>query len=217
LTTFKIFMSEPDDLVAQQHGISLQERDKILALPGGPGFDHLYLVPALNRLAKGRTVSFLEPGAQEARGHPLTFEAVCREAAGAISDLASGGQLTVFAHSFGAAVLLGAPAMVPQVAVGGLLVCPVPTRRTGFDQVRQKLLIRIPIEILARLPAQGMLDASLIEAIVPYYVSPQARARPTDLAMNMTVYNAVYASLGGYDVSRSLGQIAGCRAIVGSA
>jgi proline iminopeptidase len=212
--------SEPslDDTLVRRVGSG----PELLVFHGGPGFDHRYLTPHLEFLAERFTLVFFDqPGSGETRrpAGDLTFDHLARHAAQVIRASTKGSRVHVFAHSFGALVLLGALSHLSGITADGFLINPVPVTASQFDAMRSALFSRMPEDLLtgiANLP-QGPLPRQQLSTLLQFYVAPTTNPELDELSFDFGIYSQVYASLGNFDYSLQTPLIQNCSLIIGDA
>jgi len=190
-----------------------------VVLHGGPGFNHAYLVPHLQRLAVGRSLVFFDQhdGDSNELNPGVSAEMIFCKAGEVLDRFASADRLRVIAHSWGTIVLLGALRQRPHLRLSGLLISPVPTNRDRFDQMRINLLSRFGPELAQGLATfeDGKLQGPTIEPFLSHYVSRQETRLP-GLSFDISVYRQVLESLGSFNFSAALPQISNCHILHGA-
>lgn len=195
----------------------------VFVLHGGPGFDHRYLLPVLQSLARRRTLIFYDqPGCGRSPA-PLagpTAEATFRHFQAVMREFGAGEPAGLFAHSWGALVAIAARAMDPALPAfaEGMLVNPTPVVRAEYEVCRQNLLLRLPPETLAevmRLYESNSDGARIMAHVLPYYHGRAPRKPLTPFALHTDTYHAVDATLGDFDHSAGLPALRNLAVVMG--
>lgn len=194
--------------------------ETVLIFHGGPGFDHSYLVPHLSFLSANHKLVFFDQygaGKTVRPADTLTFRSICTHAAEVISHFQENHSIRVIAHSFGAAVLLGALSVLPQTKPSGLILNAVPTNKDRFDAMRGALFAKMGPEVAMSLadPSLTVLAPEQLAALLPFYISPNSQPDLNGLSFDFSQYNRVYQSLETYDVSASVARLSQCDLILG--
>jgi proline iminopeptidase len=161
----------------------LSDKPTLIALHGGPGFDHAYLRPGLGPLQKYAQVVYVDLRGQGRSGRPpietCTLEQMADDVA-SLCDLMKIKRPVVFGHSAGGFVALHLAIRHPGL-VGGLVLCatsatlapiedggpPAPTlaSRAGPDV----LAVARPI-FAGAITAESL--AVFSEKVIPFYAGP---------------------------------------------
>ncbi len=192
----------------------------VLVFHGGPGFDHGYMFPHLSALASCRRLIFFDQfgiGKTPRPESALTFQAICSHAAQVISKFQTNNSISVVAHSFGVAVLLGALSILPQIKIRGLLLNAVPTNKSRFDLMRMALFSKMGPQV-----AESLADTSLsiippdqLSFLLQFYISPNSKPDLGNLKFDFSYYTHVYNSLENYDISDHLCCLCDCDLVLG--
>ncbi len=126
-------------------------------------------------------------------------------------------RLEVFAHSWGALVLLGALRHRTALRISGLLIAPVPSTRAKFEEMRANLFSRFPQELLQKLAGFNgeKLAGSDLQPFLSHYLSNKA-ANLDGLSFETADYQSIIETLGDYDFGALLRQLSKCHVIHGS-
>ena len=178
----------------------------MVVIHGGPGLDHSYLVDHLSPLTASRTIVFYNQlGCGESRNLPSDFQvsALFVQFLSIVRDVSNGSPIDVLAHSWGAYILYEALKMRPEVRIDRLiLVSPVGLTRKRFDSSGERLMARIPDNVLKsieEMEAQGR-SATLMDLIAPFYCAdPNMMPSIHFDHYNPQTYNKVVEFLGEYD------------------
>jgi proline iminopeptidase len=118
------------DVAGPQLGDGLQPRPTVIALHGGPGFDHGYLRPGLSDLADDAQVIFVDLRGQgrsaPAPAHECTLEQMADDVAALCAELGVERPI-VLGHSAGGFVALHLALRHPTVPAGLILCHTAPT------------------------------------------------------------------------------------------
>lgn len=211
------------ELVAE--GGRMVRRPVIVALHGGPGFDHGYLKPALAPMGEWAQVVFLDlPGqgrSQQAGAAPLTLDAM---ADGVAAFCAAVGleRPVILGHSVGGHVALTLALRHPR-QVGGLVLVNAAAR---FDLAASLTLLAQRAGPLARDTAAAVFGGDLstatlqryLELVLPTYTPASTASALADLGLSgfdPAVAEAYFADcLPQYDVRARLPDLVGRTLIV---
>lgn len=196
------------------------EGKRIIFFHGGPGFDHLYLVPHFAFLADRFKLTYFDQlacGKTHAPTQPVTLELAAEHAAHVLTHFKHHNHVSIVAHSFGVAVFLSALKRLPDLQVSGLLINPVSTTRMGLDQSRNTLLSGMPPDLQTAIATHEgtFFPPDLMERILPHYLHQRDNVNLTNLNFNFAVYSQVYSSLGDYDLTSELTRLGNCHIIHG--
>jgi pimeloyl-ACP methyl ester carboxylesterase len=165
----------------------------VVAVHGGPGFDHRYLTPALLPLAARFRLVFYD---QRSRG-AITPADLTEQLRRILAAVASDGPPVVLAHSWGT-YLAFACLMLPNAPAvrGAVLVSPVPLTLKGFD--------RAGARFEKSLPKPAPTD---IEELFPYYLAKRNRGKASIPVphFDAAVYGKIIGALQGsaYDLRKA--------------
>lgn len=183
--------------------------DFLVVVHGGPGMDHTYLEDAMRPAAKVRRVVFYDQlacGRDRTPVNSVTAGAMVDQLVDLLCSLSDGGaaRVSVLAHSWGAYALYGALATgkIPFLQ-SSILVSPVGLTRASFDASGERLVERIPAQMMSEIETLDALGdgAGLMRVIFPYYLSPGSRANsalPTP-AYKPNVFARVMETVGDFD------------------
>jgi proline iminopeptidase len=182
----------------------VRSKPTIVALHGGPGFDHAHLRPGLALLAADAQVVFLDLRGQgrSARGDLADWSLEqCADDVAAFCEALHIERPIVFGHSAGGFVALHVAVRHPQIA-GGLILCgtsptlaPMPT-----DEPQPSLADRADADALAASARLFSGDGSpeavadFVRLVTPFYAGPTHMDVPGKL-FPLSPYDA---QLGGY-------------------
>ena len=191
----------------------------VFVVHGGPGFDHRYLLPALDELSQRRKLVFFDqPGCgQTPSTSELTAELTFAHFAALRRALAPDGPVGLVAHSWGALVAIASARAERTPFVEGLLITPVPLTNREYDICRGNLLSRVPPEKLAefgRMAANGDSE-NIVRLLLPYYYGPAPQTPVNDLRIDMATFTAVAASMGTFDFTADLECIGRLNVVLG--
>jgi proline iminopeptidase len=162
--------------------VGLRARRTIIALPGGPGFDHGYLRPGLSPLREDAQVVYVDPRAHGRSGKPpketWSFEQMADDVA-ALCGLLGIEKPIVFGHSAGGGIALHV-ALRHQDLLGGLILCATTPTFASIesDEPMPTLASRAPADVAAvagRFFGGDMSDETLqafTDEVGPYYAGP---------------------------------------------
>ena len=154
----------------------------LIVVHGGPGFDHSYMVKALEPLAQNRTLVFYDQigcGQSVASSQNLKPIDIFKQLRWLSHYLSNGERIDVIAHSWGTLVLIGAlidDRMIAEpIAQFGecLLINPVPISAANYKLCTNNLLARIPLIERLQLIRLALFEtdgAIIMERLLPYYV-----------------------------------------------
>ena len=199
----------------------------VFVVHGGPGFDHRYLVRPLEFLAKSRSLIFFDqPGCGRTpapeSGPSLThtidhFRAFVR-------SLDVGRSVGIIAHSWGALIAIAAfdtegEARAPALALmEGVLINPVAINKAAYDEAYNRLLARLPSEVLhavSQILTSGGDGADAMRLLMPHYRSRDFAVPLEDFPLAATTYSAVVSQLGGFDYRNGLACCANLTMLIG--
>ena len=180
----------------------LIERPTLVALHGGPGFDHAYLKPGLDPLADTAQVVYFDLRGQGRSGRPsvesCTLEQMADDVA-ALCSLIGIERPVLFGHSAGGFVALNLALREPGLAAGLILCATAPTLAPLVDGSPPRTLAERAgpeaAAIAARLFAGDMSPATLEgfgRRVMPYYAGPSHMEVPSDL-ISLSTFNAEVA------------------------
>lgn len=209
------------DVVGAGHEVAegrLVPRPTILALHGGPGFDHAYLRPGLAPLSEWGQVIFLDLRGQ-GRSQPVaagtcTFDAMAADVA-AFCDVMGLDRPLVVGHSAGGHVALKLALDHPGRA-GGLVLLNAAAR---LDLAASFVTLERTHGAEARAAAERVFAGDLgpqalehyMRLVAPAYAHPQTAGALADLALsglNADIAAHVFVhDLPAYDVRHRLGEL----------
>lgn len=195
---------------------TLRERPTILALHGGPGFDHGYLKPGLAALADLAQVVYLDQRCQgRSAGPPVetcTLEQMADDAAAFCA--AAGIRPVVLGHSAGGCVALTMAVRHPDVA-RALVLCSTAPSLGGVGEPSEAMRREGGPEAVAAMAAvfhgEATPDvmATFAERVSPHYLHPDRRHLLPELlplsSFELDVSNLFWSRLAPrYDVRAHL-------------
>ncbi|HYZ03000.1 MAG TPA: alpha/beta hydrolase [Candidatus Binatia bacterium] len=203
-------------------GQDVIERPTLLALHGGPGFDHVHLKPALGPLREHAQIVYVDLRGQGRSGRPPIETCTLEQTADDVAALC--GRLgierpVVLGHSAGGFVALHLAVRHPEVA-GGLVLCSTaPTLEPISDgEPAPSLSDRAgpeATEAAARVFGGDMSPATMEEfarLVAPFYAGPTHMEVPLRLfplsSFNAEVAQHFFQNLASqYDLRPRLGEI----------
>jgi proline iminopeptidase len=211
-------------------GQDVIERPTLLALHGGPGFDHVHLKPALGPLREHAQIVYVDLRGQGRSGRPPIETCTLEQTADDVAALC--GRLgierpVVLGHSAGGFVALHLAVRHPEVA-GGLVLCSTaPTLEPISDgEPAPALADRAgpeATEVAARVFGGDMSPATMEEfarLVAPFYAGPAHMEVPLQLfplsSFNPDVAQHFFQNLASkYDLRPRLGEIGVPTLVVG--
>lgn len=169
----------------------LVRRPAVVALHGGPGFDHGYLKPALAPMAEWAQVVFVDlrgqGRSQKVDAHTVTLEAMADDVAALCAVLGLERPI-IFGHSVGGYVALTLASRHPQT-VGGLLLANAAAR---FDLAASLTLLDQRCGPEARATAAAVFGGDVspptlqryLELVLPAYTHASTAAALADLGLS---------------------------------
>jgi pimeloyl-ACP methyl ester carboxylesterase len=188
----------------------------VLVVHGGPGFDHTYLVGALEALRSRRTLFFYDQPGCGRTPAPVDGVSLAQtvDHLSALSEvLFAGAPYGVIAHSWGVLVLIAAASQMPSGAPfsEGLLINPVPITGADYGVALRRLLARIPGEVTAKFFADlqsGGSGAEAMRAILPFYRTHPFAVSVDPFPLTPSTYLAIAANLSEFDFSAGQSRLA---------
>ena len=211
-------------------GQDVIERPTLLALHGGPGFDHVHLKPAMGPLREHAQIVYVDLRGQGRSGRPPIETCTLEQTADDVAALC--GRLgierpVVLGHSAGGFVALHLAVRHPEVA-GGLVLCSTaPTLEPISDgEPAPALADRAgpeATEVAARVFGGDMSPATMEEfarLVAPFYAGPAHMEVPLQLfplsSFNPDVAQHFFQNLASkYDLRPRLGEIGVPTLVVG--
>ena len=199
---------------------TLRERPTILALHGGPGFDHGYLKPGLAVLADLGQVVYLDQRCQgRSTGAPVetcTLEQMADDAAAFCT--AMGIRPVVLGHSAGGCVAMVMAARHPDVAAG-LVLCSTAAHLHGVGTPSADVRREGGSEAVAAMAsvfggtATADVFGTFAELVAPHYLHPERRHMLPEVlplsGVELEVSNQFWSrQAAAYDVRPALAGIA---------
>jgi proline iminopeptidase len=207
--------------------------DRVLVLHGGPGASHDYLLPQMLRLAKGRELVFYDQrGGGRSRvdaGVAVTWPAHVEDLARVAVELRVD-PLVVVGYSWGGLLALlhaveAAAGRSPAVPEAILLIDPGPLSRAHRAAFEAEFARRQASPEIRRsreeLAASGLRERdpevyrqrAFELSVAGYFADPNAARDLTPFRVVARVQQAVWESLGDYDLAPALSSVR-CRALV---
>jgi proline iminopeptidase len=211
---------------------SLVTRPTIIALHGGPGFDHGYLLPGLGPLRENAQVVYVDLRGQGRSGRPPLETCTLEQMADDIAALAAHLGIerpVIFGHSAGGFVALHLALRHPAL-VRALVLCSTTPKfgpqSDGGPPPKSTLASRAPADVAAvanRFFGGDMSEETVRafgEKVNPYYAGPTHMDVPRRLhaltTITMDVMQHFFSKLARqYDVRSKLGSISAPTLIVG--
>jgi proline iminopeptidase len=190
--------------------------DVAVVLHGGPGASHDYLRPGLDALAepgrrrlfyydqRGSGRSSLAPGEAPAgwERHVADLDAV-RQALG-------GGPLTLIGYSWGGLLALLYALEHPDAVARLALISPAPAAARERDEGRQRLAAmgqRPSVQALRERLDLADRRNRFVLAVAGYFADPERARELTPFVVKQSAEDAVWRSLGDYDLRPRLGAL----------
>jgi pimeloyl-ACP methyl ester carboxylesterase len=185
---------------------SLGKGPALVVVHGGPGLEHTYLINPLKALAKKRTLYFYDQyGCGNNRILPEGFKLddLVNQFLGVVDSISFDKHIDLIAHSWGAFIFYETLRLYPEIKFGKvILVSPVGLIRSRFDDSGERLISRIPGDVMGQVEKfMGENDGrQLMNLIAPYYMG---RIR-TDVSLDFKEYcsenfDRIVEKLGDYD------------------
>jgi len=188
----------------------------VVAIPGGPGFSHGYLRPALDPLADTARVAFVDPRCTGRSPAAPIETCTLEQGADDIAELGLGPSI-VFGHSAGGFVALTFALRHPELVLGLVLCETGPSLApVSDDSPPPSLRERAGPEAadVARRLFSGDRSAELdfVRLVTPYYAGPEHMDVPAAVfrlsSINGAVTQHFFSRLASsYDVTPRLGEI----------
>jgi proline iminopeptidase len=204
------------------HGLQLRARPTLVALHGGPGFDHGYLKPGLGPLRESAQIVYVDLRGQGRSGRPQLDSCTLEQMADDVAALCAHVGIerpVVFGHSAGGFVALHLALRHPELTCGLILCDTLPTHVPIDDDVpRPTLASRADPEVLAasnRMFGGDMSPESLAEfsaKVGPFYSGPSHMDVPGQIlglsGMSVDLMQYYFSKLAPrYDLRSRLGEI----------
>lgn len=174
----------------------------MIILHGGPGMDHSYLIGPLLPLRQRFRLLFYDQTVRANSGHNLV-EQLVEQLLSIVSTLSSVGPISIFAHSWGAYLAYEVLSRRPGLALHDLILAsPVGLTKARFDASGQRIIDRLPKEILPKLQAleDSGRDLEMMSLIFPYYLAQDNRTLHCTIERYSNAINQhVIHDLGNYD------------------
>lgn len=211
-------------------GLEVIERPTLLALHGGPGFDHVHLKPGLGPLREHAQIVYVDLRGQGRSGRPPIETCTLEQTADDVAVLCARLGIVrpvVLGHSAGGFVALHLAVRHPEVA-GGLVLCSTaPTLAPIEDgEPAPSLADRAGpevTEVAGRVFGGDMSEATMGEfarLVAPFYAGPAHMDVPLQLfplsSFNADVAQHFFQNLASqYDLRPRLGEIGVPTIVVG--
>ncbi|MFA7060829.1 MAG: alpha/beta fold hydrolase [Pedobacter sp.] len=180
----------------------------LVVIHGGPGLDHSYLVDSFSPLGELRKIIFynqLGSGQDNELPHDFTVNALVSQFVQIVQHVGNEESVDVIAHSWGAYIFYESLKSSHSMNIGrAILVSPVGLTRNRFDGSGERLIARIPEDILASVEAMEANGegAAVMNMLAPFYFGEPRK----DVDLVFTYYNPdtyfkVAESLGEFDCS----------------
>jgi pimeloyl-ACP methyl ester carboxylesterase len=202
-------------------GMVMRERPTIVALHGGPGFDHAYFKPFLEPLTETAQIIYLDLRCQGRSSHPPVETCTLEQMADDVAAFCHALGLerpTILGHSAGGFVALTLAVRHPDVA-GRYIFASTSAGGTGGDPAALERRVGAEgVAIAGRVFGGDFSDAAMADffrVVVPTYLhDPSApTAGPTLAATGRSSFNTELAGyfftheIGRHDVRARLGEI----------
>jgi proline iminopeptidase len=182
----------------------------LVVVHGGPGLDHSYLRGPLSALSEWRSVFFYDQyGCAPNEELPPNYspEMLIDQLLGVAKSCGGGTPVDAICHSWGAFLLYGALARTNEPVFNKvILISPVGLTRERFDRSGERLIRRIPVDVLERI--EGESDGTTVMAtLCKYYMSPGSTKLSLDFkSYRPDTFDRTVSQLGDYDF-RDIGEI----------
>jgi pimeloyl-ACP methyl ester carboxylesterase len=193
----------------------------VLVLHGGPGFTHSYLRPHLDFLSERFKLIYFDQLGADGSAFPankLTFDRIRNHCLEVVRQFFSTNPVTVVAHSWGGLVAMACLEVDQSLEFQGLVVNPLPVTRAEFEAMRAGLFARMPADFLTGILSAetGVLSEVQFDRLLKFYVSPRSAVSISNLVFDMSMYQAVCATLGDFDFTQSLHAFKKCHVLAGA-
>ncbi|MGF1620434.1 MAG: alpha/beta fold hydrolase [Rhodomicrobiaceae bacterium] len=203
---------------------SLVPKQPLIALHGGPGFDHGYLRPGLGPLREHAQLIYLDLRGQ-GRSDPSPLDlCTLQQMADDVAEVCAVLEIErpiVFGHSFGGFVALDLAVRYPAL-LGGLILCNASATfphvvANGEPVPRLELRAESAVVEIAQRVFNGDISAETVAAfmqsVIPFYASPSHMDVPAKILKLSSliptfVLHFVQTIAPGYDLRNRLGRIA---------
>ena len=186
----------------------------IIVVHGGPGFDHRYMVSALEFLQDHRTLIFYDqPGCGDTPVEETgaTIPSLGHHLAALAEQLVEKNNFGLICHSWGSLIAAAACHELQQKGLGkireGILINPTPLNRGGYEICRSNLLSRVPPETLVKaekMVGSGVDGDGIMDMMLPYYYHQKPSSPLPTFPFRLNTYLAVNAALDDFDYSDNL-------------
>lgn len=175
----------------------------LIIIHGGPGLEHSYLFEWLKPLAELRTLIFYDQlgcGQDKSPLSAVSGEEMIGQLAELIEELELDSSVGIFAHSWGTYIVLSFLHENQSEVCSELIVSnPMATTLERFEQSGQRLISRVPEDVLSELGSKS--GADVMQALLPYYVASPSNIPPVQFSSYCEdVYDKVINSVGSFDL-----------------
>ena len=192
-------------------GMTMRDRPTIVALHGGPGFDHAYFKPFLEPLTDTAQIIYLDLRCQGRSGHPPVETCTLEQMADDVAAFCRALGLvrpTILGHSAGGFVALTLAVRHPEIA-GRFIFASTSAGGTGGDPAAlERRAGTEGVAMAGRVFGGDFSDAAMADfyrVVVPTYLHDpsSATAGPTLAATGRSGFNA---ELAGYFYTHQIGR-----------
>jgi proline iminopeptidase len=182
----------------------------LIIIHGGPGLDHTYLVDPLLPLSNSRKLVFYNQfgcGKEKTNSSDLNSERFVAQFIELLSHFTSNGSADILAHSWGAYIFYSAVSQNKSLKVdSAIFVSPVGLTKKRFDNSGERLISRIPQEVLSQVTEMEISGngKGVMNLIAPFYLGKKNCILQFKF-YNPEVNNSVIGSLGDYDFRNAKG------------
>lgn len=180
----------------------------LIAIHGGPGLDHSYWVKSLTPLGDLHQIVFYDQlgcGKDNELPQDFTIDALFVQLINLVQDIGNGEKVDLIAHSWGAYIFYESLRTNPALNIGNvILVSPVGLNRKRFDCSGERLISRIPKNILSLIePMEEKGEgAAVMNMLSPFYFGePRSDIQELFSYYNPDTYYKVVEALGEFDCS----------------
>lgn len=185
----------------------------LIVIHGGPGLDHTYLL-SLTQIAKNRTLLFYDqPGCGEDKTDlsSVNAELVVDQLISLVKTINSDGNFGFLTHSWGSYVALAflEKSNIKLHPSFVILANPCPLNRVKYDEVGERLLKRIPSDVMSKIgevlaSSDSDKGSKMMSLALPYYCGSDKNLPSLSFHYSEEAYNAVTQSLGNFHLTRAI-------------
>jgi proline iminopeptidase len=180
--------------------------DPLVVVHGGAGLDHSYLVHWLSPLENSRQLVFYDQrgcGRDRTSVEDITALKLVDQFIELARRLQNGHKVGVLTHSWGAYILYEALRRAEDLDLREIVMCsPVGLTRERFDQSGERLVSRIPENVLSEIEGSEKANdgVGVMRAALPYYVANPNSTPPISFGFyDPAVFARVVETLNTYD------------------